>query len=264
MMKKINLDVDGRSYIILTRDGKTELGIKGNTTPEKDEEAHAIEVPNILIITRKNADVLFVLRGSENDSFKIMTAQELYDKLRYQWFEPLADNYRELLYVNNADYAKKAYKIFSWADIAKFSLVDRPSYSYYKNMKGDWKQNPHGGDGYLLVLIADIPYWTDAVGQIPFAVDTYRETKSIVNTVKTGIEWGSGTLTGEMDYTNEYDNYFVLRGAIYSSKNFSYEIKDSGKSYPAVVTTEINNSVDPDILGNQINNDELIKYGIWK
>ena len=37
-----------------------------------------------------------------------MTAQELYDKFRYQWFEPLADNYRELLYVNEADYAKEA------------------------------------------------------------------------------------------------------------------------------------------------------------
>lgn len=36
-----------------------------------------------------------------------MIAQDLYDKFQYQWFEPLADNYRELLYVNEADYAKK-------------------------------------------------------------------------------------------------------------------------------------------------------------
>ncbi|EOI5906159.1 hypothetical protein ACMSZ4_004599, partial [Enterobacter hormaechei] len=81
--------------------------IKGHTTPEKDEETHEIYVPNILIITRKNADVLFVLRGGGNDSFAIMIAQDLYDKFQYQWFEPLADNYRELLYVNEADYAKK-------------------------------------------------------------------------------------------------------------------------------------------------------------
>lgn len=91
-MKKINIEVDGTPYFIVTKNEKTELGIKGNTTPEKDEEAHKIEVPNILIITRKNADVLFVLRGGEKDSFKIMTAQELYDKFQYQWFEPLADN----------------------------------------------------------------------------------------------------------------------------------------------------------------------------
>ncbi|HBY0108012.1 hypothetical protein QAB11_016810 [Klebsiella pneumoniae] len=68
-----------------------------------------------------------------------MTAQKLHDEFRYQWYEPLADNYRELLYVNEADYAKPAYKILSLADIAKFPLVDRPSYSFYKNMEGDWK-----------------------------------------------------------------------------------------------------------------------------
>lgn len=193
-----------------------------------------------------------------------MTAQELYDKFRYQWFEPLADNYRELLYINGADYAKKAYKIFSWNDIASFALVDRPSFSYYKNMEGDWKQNSQGGAGYLLVLIAGIPYWADAVGQIPFAVDTFRDTKNIINTVKTGMKWGTGTLTGEMDHSNEYDNYFVLRGAIFSSKKFSYEIKSSDKSYSSVVSTEINNYIDPATLSNPINNDELMKYGIWK
>lgn len=107
-MKKISIEVDGKSYLIVTKNGKTELGIKGNTTHEKDEEAHKIYVPNILIITRKNADVLFVLRGDEKDSFRIMTAQDLYDNFKYQWFEPLADNYRELLYVNEADYAKKS------------------------------------------------------------------------------------------------------------------------------------------------------------
>jgi len=73
---------------------------------------------------------LFVLRGGENDSFEIMTAQNLYDKFKYQWFEPLAGGYRELLYVNDADYVRNAYKIFTWSDVAKFSLVDRPSYSF--------------------------------------------------------------------------------------------------------------------------------------
>lgn len=107
-MKKISIEVDGKSYLIVTKDEKTELGIKGQTTPEKDEETHEIYVPNILIITRKNADVLFVLRGGGNDSFAIMIAQDLYDKFQYQWFESLADTYREFLYVNEADYAKKS------------------------------------------------------------------------------------------------------------------------------------------------------------
>ncbi|EBT1585025.1 hypothetical protein JGI54_004751, partial [Salmonella enterica] len=259
-MKKINIEVDGKSYLLVTKKEKMELGVKGNTTTEKDEEAHEIDVPNILIITRKNADVLFVLRGGEKDSFRVMTAQELYDNLQYQWFEPLADNYRELLYVNDADYTKEAYKIFSWADIAAFSLIDRRSYSFYKNMEGDWKKNSEGGAGYLLVLISGMPYWTDAVGQIPFAVDTYRDKQSITKTVQVGIEWGDGTWAGDADYSNEYDNYFVLRGAIYASKKFTYKTKYSGETYPAVVVEEINHSVNSEILGNSINNSELIQY----
>ncbi len=34
-MKKISIEVDGKSYLIVTKDEKTELGVKGNTTPEK-------------------------------------------------------------------------------------------------------------------------------------------------------------------------------------------------------------------------------------
>ena len=135
-MKEINLEVDGKSYLIVTKNEKTELGIKGKTTPEKDEKEYEIEIPNILIVTRKNADVLFVLRGG----VRIVTGQELYDQFKYQWFEPLADNYLELLYVNDADYIKEAYKVYSWEDIANFALIDRPSYSYYKNFEGDWKK----------------------------------------------------------------------------------------------------------------------------
>ncbi|QHB33844.1 hypothetical protein F0T03_17880 [Yersinia canariae] len=262
-MKKIEIDVDGESYLIITKNEVTELGIKGKTTPEKDGEDHDIKLPNILIVTRKNADVLFVLRGGETDSLKVLTAQVLYDQYKYQWFEPLADNYRELLYVNKEDYVKDAYKVYSWEDIARFALVNRLSYSYYKNFEGDWKQNPEGGAGYLLVLIDAIPYWADAVGQIPFAVDTYRDTKSIKNTVQIGISWGDGTLTGDADYTNEYDNYFVIRGALYASNKFSYVTKPSGKSYPAAVVTEISHSIDPTILGKPIDKSELEKYGIW-
>ena len=191
-----------------------------------------------------------------------MTAQKLHDEFRYQWYEPLADNYRELLYVNEADYAKPAYKILSLADIAKFSLVDRPSYSFYKNMEGDWKQNPKGGAGYLLVLISGIPYWTDAVDQIPFAVDTYRSKQSITKTVQTGIEWGTETLTGNVDYSNEYDNYFVLRRVLFTSKSFTYKSKSSGQTYPAIVVEETHHPVNSLVLGEAINNNELMQYGI--
>lgn len=194
---------------------------------------------------------------------KIITAQNLYDDYQYQWFEPLADNYREIIFLNKEDYIKDAYKIFLWSDIVNFSLIDRPSYSFYKNMEGDWKQNPRGGAGYLLVLVSGTPYWADAIGQIPFAIDTFRDTHNINKTVEIGISWGTGTLTGLADYSNEYDNYFVLRGAIYASKSFSYSTKTTGQTYPAVVVTEINHSIDPESLGTYININELHSYGIW-
>ncbi|MGV7092825.1 hypothetical protein [Siccibacter turicensis] len=262
-MKKINIDVDGKPYLIVTKDEKTELGIKGNTTPEKDEEAHEIDVPNILIITRKNADVLFILRGGEKDSFKIMTAQELYGKFKYQWFEPLADNYRELLYINEADYAKEAYRIFTWDDIAKFSLVDRSPLAFRPKGEGDWKNNPEGGASYLLVMINKVPYWTDAVGQIPFAIDTYRMEKNIPSTVETGMVWGTGKRTDVADRTNTYDNFFVLRGALYASQRFTYSIKSGGGTYPAVEVVEKDNGTPTDILNKSITPEEYNKYAAW-
>lgn len=266
-MKKINIELDGKPYVIITKDGKTELGIKGNTTPEKDEEPHEIDVPNVLIITRKNADVLFVLKGSEDDSFKIMTAQELYDKSKYQWFEPLADNYRELLYVNDADYILDAYKVFTWDDIANFALIERALMSYRTEGSGDWKNVSDGGDKFLLSLIDNIPYWSDAVGQIPFAVGTYRTFHTIKATVETGITWATGgpldALMQKSDSTNEYDNFFVLRGALYASKKFTYSATPTGKTYPAVEVTETSIEVSAKVLGESISKEELEKYGIW-
>lgn len=266
-MRKLNLEVDGKSYLIATKDEKTELCIKGNTTPVIDDKPYEVEVPNILIITRKNADVLFVLRGSESDSFKIMTAQDLYDKFEYQWLEPLADNYRELLYVNNEDYIKMAYRIFSWGDIAKFSLVDRPLLSYRSGGSGDWKSVPDGGAGFLLCLIENVPYWSDAIGQIPFAVGEYRTFHSIEATVNTGINWATGkpwdALFHNIDATNEYDNFFVLRGALYASKKFTYSTKNSRETYPAVDVVESSREVSAKILGESITEEELENYGLW-
>ncbi|MGE4802437.1 hypothetical protein AB8989_18895 [Yersinia hibernica] len=143
-------------------------------------------------MTRKNAGVLFVLRGGEADSLKVLTAQVLYDQYKYQWFEPLADNYRELLYVNQEDYVKDAYKVYSWKDIANFSLVNRALLSYLNNGSGDWKNAFDGGDKYLLSLIDNLPYWSDAIGQIPFSVGTYRTFHTITATVETGMAWATG------------------------------------------------------------------------
>jgi hypothetical protein len=202
-----------------------------------------------------------------SDSFNILTAQELYDKYGYQWFEPLADNYRELIYVNKSDEVKGAYRVFTWGDIERFAVVPRASIMYYNKLPGDWKHNPNGGSDYLLALINEIPYWCDAVGQIPFAVNTYRLERDISRTVDTGITWATGkisdVLLGNSDSTNTYDNFFVLRGALFASKKFSYMITPSGNSYPAAIITEKEQEYDSGNLGKSITQQELNIYGTW-
>ena len=124
---------------------------------------------------------LFALEPTEADEnkFDIMTAQYLYDEHAVQWFEPLADKYRRLVWVNprcleigTEEYG--AYKHFTWQDIIDFALINRPSNAYEKYASGDWKFVADGADKYLLVIVGNKPYWADAIGQIPFAVDTMR------------------------------------------------------------------------------------------
>lgn len=65
------------------------------------------------------------------------------------------------------------------------------------------------------------------------------------------------------DSTNEYDNFFVLRGALYASKKFLYSAKTNGGNYPAVDIVESSVDVSSKILGRSITKEELEQYGIW-
>ncbi|ELD3254039.1 hypothetical protein U9W90_001467 [Enterobacter hormaechei] len=109
-------------------------------------------------------------------------------------------------------------------------------------------------------MINKIPYWTDAVGQIPFATDTYRMVKKIPSTVETGMIWETGKRT---DINNIYDNFFVLRGTLYASQRFTYSIKSGGGTYPAVNVVEQDNGTSADALGNPITSEEYAKYADW-
>ncbi|RFQ16953.1 hypothetical protein D0N87_26365, partial [Pseudomonas sp. ATCC 13867] len=153
----------------------------------------------------------------------------------------------------------------------------RPSMKYYSGLSGDWKQAPDGGAGYLLVMVGGDPYWTDAIGQIPFAVDTYKmyyarqgsADDAIRETVKTGISWGDGTLFGSSDPTNEYDNYMVLRGALWAKENHRLvkrELTTMGADYPQ--TYEVNEAVFAPTgnahLTSPVDATSVSLYGIWK
>jgi len=99
--------------------------------------------------------------------------------------------------------------------------------SYRPGGSGDWKADGKPGDGYLLSTVDDTPYWTDAIGQIPFAANKYRNEigkkkatvgGSITNTLKAGQKYGDGNpINPKADYSSQYDNFMILRGALWQA-----------------------------------------------
>ncbi|KJZ48483.1 hypothetical protein [Pseudomonas fluorescens] len=275
--------IDGVSYVFVTADGVTELKVEAETTASEDIEPKSVHLPNIWLVTRGNGTPLFGLKPALCDKpFRIMSAEKLYAE-KAQWFEPLADYYRELVWVNPESSqagtdAFVAYKHFTWQEIIEYAIVDRPSAAYGKQSYADWKVRDAGGSGYLMVFIADKPYWTDGIGQIPFAVDTFRlywekelvEDIAIEKTIVTGIEYGDGSLFGaKADYNNEYDNFIILRATLWASKNFHLEVvKHSAspiRSTAAEMTTTSTtySPVSTLLLETPISQALLDQYGIW-
>jgi hypothetical protein len=85
-----------------------------------------------------------------------------------------------------------------------------------------------GGDGYLLTEFDGVPYWTDAVGQILFALNMYRNalsktgdpSRAAKETVETGKEWGGGR-PFSADRSNSYDNSMIRRAVGWAQKRYA-------------------------------------------
>jgi hypothetical protein len=135
-------------------------------------------------------------------------------------------------------------KHFTSEQVSEFAKEDRWMTSYRQGGSGDWKASEEGADGFLLVTVDDMPYWADAIGQIPFAVDYVTDImeednlsgyKAIRQTVEKGKDYGDGKLVGgKKDNSNTYDNYFILRGAAHGAngRNFTKPItKEEAKAY---------------------------------
>lgn len=131
-----NITIDGNTLEFVTRKGKTYLKKEMELTDSKKNDPEHVKLPDVIVVTRKDGLILFVLRAP-GEGLKFVTAQTLYDRYQYQWFEPLADNYRELIYLNTKEYTKDAYKNFTWKQIDEFASVDRMSLSFAKGMPGD-------------------------------------------------------------------------------------------------------------------------------
>lgn len=277
------ITLDGASHTFETKDGKTELRLQSESTPSKDQKPKQIRIPNIWLITRRNGFPLFAVRPKQGETpFRIITAEKLYAE-KIQWFEPLADHYRELIWQHPesstpGSEANLAYKHFTWQQIIDFAVIDRWSISFSKGLPGDWKANSDGGAGFLMVMVDNVPFWTDAVGQIPFAVDTFRKyfeelrvsPEAIRKTVRTGMEYGDGNpFAPNDDPTNEYDNYMVLRGALWASENFQLIVtKELFQTRDVVRTVERTKTVlrpgSSRYLQQPVSTESLATYGEWK
>lgn len=264
-MKESIHQINGRKYLFTTRDNKTFLTYKTFTRHVEENHTEICIIPSCKIVTRNNGEILFALALNKDSGeyFEILTAHQLYNKYAWQWFEPLADNFHKMIYLNTDPGTSSAYKHFTWQQIVDFALIDRLSASFYSNMPGDWKTTSQGGDGYLMVMIDGQPYWTDAFGQIPFAVDTYRSLHNIKYVIKTGMKWADGTLGSATDSSNSYDNFFLLRGALFASQKCLYTYSNSETVFSSIQEKEIITSIDATTLSKPISREDLDVYGIW-
>ena len=183
-----------------------------------------------LNVVNSRGDYLFTLDNYQTGHSKI-TAKGLYQK-GIQWFEPSADNYMPLLFVSTNTKKSDSYKHFTWDDIISFAEIDRSMISYRTGGAGDWKAKGKPGDGYLMVEIEGVPYWTDAIGQIPFTLNEYRnvfeksKNSEIAagETIDIGKKFGDGSLMNIIfpspDNSNGYDNAMIVRAVNWAKKRY--------------------------------------------
>lgn len=196
-----------------------------------------INTSTYLVIYTSTGKEVFTLDGNSKKLYGKKTVKEIY-KLGIQWFEPKADNYLPLVTVVDNIQSFPELLHFSWDNIIEFAEESRWMLNYASKRSGDWKASPKGANGYVLVSIGGIPYWADAIGQIPFTIDyftdrleaTWDYNKSEKETIKKAIEYGDGNIFGaKADSTNSYDNAMVVRAINWAKKR--YKIKKTETWY---------------------------------
>ena len=162
---------------------------------EEREEVERGEKTDTIQIFNKEGIYLFSIEKKDRTETRL-SVSELYKLQGFQWFESGAENYHKLLDVNPDLKDKEKCEglgvlYFTWRDIVEFAealyqpvknrfdLMD--FVKYFSGRSGDWKAVDNGAKSYRLVSMEGIPYWADAVGQIPFAINTYKAFYSFAN-----------------------------------------------------------------------------------
>lgn len=126
-------------------------------------------------------------------------------------------------------------KHFSWSNIVEFSEIDRFMFEYRSNGDGDWKAVGKPGNGYILVTVGGMPYWTDAIGQIPFTLNEFRNCLKYYGdydlaekeTLRIGKKFGDGNILGTSDNSNSYDNEMIKRAIKWAKSRYKISGTDS-------------------------------------
>jgi len=195
-----------------------------------------------LIITTETDVDLFTLDGTDLKLPKRITVKNLYYEHGFQWFEPTANKYIRLLSIE-PDFENNINILhFSWDEIVKFAEIDRAMFQYGRNRRGDWKsvktwkegnKNGRGGAGYILVSVGGVPYWGDAIGQIPFALNCFRQQlvftqnhiRAKLDTIEAGKKHGNGGIfiPKRDDDEKSPDNKMILRAVNWASRRYRLE-----------------------------------------
>ena len=232
-------------------------------------------------VTAADGTDLFMLNNGGTEV--TVTVKDLYNTYKIQWFEPESDNYLPLTLTDPHFGSSTKVKHFTWKQVADFAMVHRGMIEYRTGASGDWKTAKDGADGFVLVAVGGTPYWADGVGQIPFAVGSFKSElrggKSEEGAVKATLLSAQHHSTGNVIpswnpvVTNQYDDYFVLRGAIWASRKYDVQKSEDtvfnpepGGDYKQTIYTVVDGNINPSPseLGNSLPASIPQKYGLKK
>ena len=199
-----------------------------------DKVSVKITIQGLIDVYTQSGKYLFSLEPNKIYKPQRITAKELYKK-GIQWFSPTADNYLRLIKMSSNIFTYQELKHFSWSNIVEFSEIDRFMFEYRSNGDGDWKAVGKPGNGYILVTVGGMPYWTDAIGQIPFTLNEFRNCLKYYGdydlaekeTLRIGKKFGDGNFLGTSDNSNSYDNEMIKRAIKWAKSRYKISGTDS-------------------------------------
>ncbi len=183
-------------------------------------------------IKDRDGNFLFSV-GEKNAAPKDTVSTAEFYKTGKQWTLQDADHYIPLDSVSpDIQNNPNVYHVDT-ENFYKFANEDRNPLAYGSGGDGDWKHSPEGANNFRLAEVNGTPIWPDALGQIPFAVDTYKKILAF-----TGDEKIAEVLTKQIGYafaegislktpfpwlwdrSNSLDNGMIQKAIDYAKKKY--------------------------------------------